>query len=343
MKTILKKLSKKFLINQPTIDLKAIEKYRELDSYSLDIEIFPPKNIDIPQRLPSEPPEGITYSFGPSGYSGHPNSNYCLIPTTWRNVNNYCHWNFSELPLLFLAFESKASNIILPDSIINGYLPFQIRWMKILSELYPDKKIYKISKIDLPSQTLIPYNHDTSSNTRLIGNCTYKNYHHSRATPYLINRIETFYKNHFQPSRKLDKVPYIYISRSNRKLINENEIQQTVEKYGFKIIKLEKLRLDDQVYLFSNAKIIIGFHGAGLSNLLYARSEAAVLEIVDRDCVHPCYKDGITITGKKATKTYFHMLSVMKGMEYHPLESNNYHLDMNLLIDKLESIGTLIL
>lgn len=36
------------------------------------------------------------------------------------------------------------------------------------------------------------------------------------------------------------------------------------------------------------------------------------------------------------------MLSVMKGMEYHPLESNNYHLDMNLLIDKLESIGTLI-
>ena len=98
---------------------RLIKKYREFDKYSLDVVVFPKSKIHINKMLPSEPLEGITYSFGPSGYLGDETAEYCVVPVAWENVNNYCHWTFSELPILFLAFASKPKNILLPNEIIN--------------------------------------------------------------------------------------------------------------------------------------------------------------------------------------------------------------------------------
>jgi capsular polysaccharide biosynthesis protein len=313
-----------------------IKKYREFDSYELDIEIHRGQDVFIAAKIPSEPPEGITYQFGPSGYIGDPSSDYCVIPTTWRNVNNYCHWNFSELPYLFLAFESNVKNIVLPDAIIDSQLSFQKRWMELLSSLYPNKRIHRVSDSKFPKNALFPINHDTSASTKPIGKCAYKHYHHSRATPYLIDRVDREYKKHFMlPTKKFKSIKYIYINRHNRRLKNEMEVQEMLQEIGFVIVNLEDLTLDEQILVFANAKIIIGFHGAGLSNLLYANSSAKVFEIVDQDCVHPCYKDGIVIPGKKATRTYFHMLCEMKGIVYYPIESKKYTLDMPNFKNKL--------
>jgi hypothetical protein len=45
-----------------------IRKYREHDSYDTDITVFEKEEIFIPKKLPSEPEEGITYRFGPTGF-----------------------------------------------------------------------------------------------------------------------------------------------------------------------------------------------------------------------------------------------------------------------------------
>ncbi len=90
--------------------------------------------------------------------------------------------------------------------------------------------------------------------------------------------------------------------------------------------------------MFHHAKIIIGFHGAGLTNVLFCSDSAIVFEIVDKDCVSPCYLDGIFITGRKATRTYFHMLSEMKQLEYYAVESHEYTLDLVLFEKKLSAI-----
>ena len=321
-----------------TMDLDLISKYREFDTYELSVEVFPKVKIHIPKKLPSEPEQGIDYTFGPSGYLGDPNSDYCIIPTEWKNINNYCHWNFTEIPVLHLAFSGTAKNIVLPSSMLELVQPFQIRWMEILKKKYPGKPVLDLSKIPYPSDPLIPVNHDTSSSETLIGKCAYKYYHHSRATPYTIQLVDEI-KSYFDSHTKSAMPRRFYINRNSRRLKNEEEVQAYVRSLGYTVINLEDLTLDDQVYLFSNAEEIIGFHGAGLANLLFCNTNGStkVVEIVDRDCVHPSYLDGVVIPGVKATRTYFHMLEQMKNLSYEVVESDDYFLDTTRLAVFLSS------
>lgn len=316
-------------------DLDLIKKYREFDTYQLDVEVYPETKIHIPKKLPSEPENGITYIFGQAGYIGEANSQYCVLPTPWRNINNYCHWIFSELPVLHLAFSSTAKNILLAASFLDVNLPFQMRWLEILKKKYPDKIIQPILKQQY-TDILIPVNHDTSCSEELIGKCAYKHYHHSRASPYAIRIVDEM-KVYFDTLKDL-KTKRFYINRTSRRLKNELEVQSYLISLGYVIVNLEGLTLDDQVNLFMNAEEIIGFHGAGLANLLFCNTNGLtkVFEIVDKDCVHPSFIDGVIIPGVRAPKTYFHMLAHMKNIAYEVIESDDYFLD----IQKLETVIT---
>jgi capsular polysaccharide biosynthesis protein len=313
-----------------SFDTDVIDKYREFDTYELDIEVFPARKVHIPKKLPSEPENGVTYNFGPSGYMGDANSDHCVIPTEWKNINNYCHWNFTELPVLQLAFASNAKNIVLPQAMLEMNMPFQQRWIDVLKKKYPGKNILEIAATKYPSNSLMPVNHDTSKReTEFIGKCAYKFYHHSRATPYTIQIMDEL-KSCFDQHKKMDSKRF-YINRHHRRLKNEEEVQSYLKSIGYVIINLEDLTVDDQVYLFNNATEIVGFHGAGLANLLFCNSNTRVFEIVDRDCVYPSYIDGLVVPGVKATRTYFHMVAYMKNMPYTVIESDDYFLDMNVL------------
>ena len=50
-------------------------------------------------------------------------------------------------------------------------------------------------------------------------------------------------------------------------------------KKGFSIIVLSELSFLDQINLFSNAKQIIGLHGAGFANLVFSKPDTFVLEV----------------------------------------------------------------
>lgn len=74
----------------------------------------------------------------------------------------------------------------------------------------------------------------------------------------------------------------IYISRKKAKyryVINEEEVIEIVKKYDFKIIYYEELTLNEQILLTSNAGIIIGIHGANLTNILFMKPNSFVLEL----------------------------------------------------------------
>lgn len=328
-KTLLKKIIDQFSKKQnPQEKLETlIGNYREFASYTVDETVVIPQKIHIPKVLPSEPPQGVDYQFEATGYfTKNRNSAYCTIPTEWRNVNNYCHWTLTEIPLMALALESSAPTIVLPDALLNASLPFQKRWLKVLQEAYPEKNILPLSKNKDKLDGILPVNQDTSVSRHLIGKCEYTWYHRSRATPYTLDLMERL-KPNFKPLHSFegDKV---YINRKNgRRLSNEEEVQEFVKNQGFKIINLEDYSLDDQVALFGQASIIMGFHGAGLCNLVFSTPHQKVIEIVDADCVYPCYKDGIVIPGKKATRTHFHMIAHMKNLQYSVLESKEYFLN----------------
>jgi hypothetical protein len=65
----------------------------------------------------------------------------------------------------------------------------------------------------------------------------------------------------------------IYVSRKSaarRRLLNGDEVIALAERNGFETFVLEDLSVAEQVRLFSEAHTIMGPHGAGLTNLVYA-------------------------------------------------------------------------
>lgn len=314
-------------------------KYREFDSFEPDIIVYEAKSIHVEQKLPSEPPLGITYNFCPSGYiTKDRDLNYCVMYTLWKHVNNYCHWTLSELPLIYLALDSNSENVVIPDVLLNGKYPFHIRWWEFLNKKFAHKNIIPLSEITNNINGILPVNHDMSSSKKMIGKCLYKHYHNRRATPFCIDLYSKL-RNEFPVHENLN-TPNFYINRKNRRLENEIEVQNYLIDNGFRIVSLEDFTLDQQVELFSNAKFVIGFHGAGLANLVFSNEKISVIEIVDIDCVHPSYKDGVLIPGKKSPRTYFHVLCHMKNLNYSCLESEYYFLNIDKLRDLIIEMKT---
>ncbi|MER2999281.1 glycosyltransferase family 61 protein [Pontibacter populi] len=95
-----------------------------------------------------------------------------------------------------------------------------------------------------------------------------------------------------QVQLSVPKEPMLYISRSktsNRSLANEEELEKALEAIGFTIIYSEQLSLAQQIVLFSQASFIIAPHGAGLSNIVWTKGKARLLEIFAHNHFNDCF------------------------------------------------------
>ncbi|MBB3057097.1 glycosyltransferase family 61 protein [Mucilaginibacter gotjawali] len=82
------------------------------------------------------------------------------------------------------------------------------------------------------------------------------------------------------PSKKM------YFKRGagvERKVLNEEAVIEALKKEGFEIIEPDQLGIDQQVDLMQQSKIVIGVHGAALSNLVFSRNHTVVIEIFSPD------------------------------------------------------------
>ncbi len=85
----------------------------------------------------------------------------------------------------------------------------------------------------------------------------------------------------------------IFISRrdtGNRKIANEFELERTLSDIGFLVVTLSELSLQQQISLFAKAKIIIGQHGAGLTNICFCDPGAKLLELHNPSYQNWCYR-----------------------------------------------------
>jgi hypothetical protein len=74
----------------------------------------------------------------------------------------------------------------------------------------------------------------------------------------------------------------IYIPRRQggwRSVLNEDRVIRALEAHGFETFAAESLPLAEQIRRFHEAEIIVGLHGSGLTNVLFAPS-ARVLELL---------------------------------------------------------------
>ena len=72
----------------------------------------------------------------------------------------------------------------------------------------------------------------------------------------------------------------IYISRSGRRrILNEPEIIELLQVYGFEIIEDTPRSVTEQIRIYQNAEFIIGPHGASFSNILWCQPDTHLFEI----------------------------------------------------------------
>jgi hypothetical protein len=77
----------------------------------------------------------------------------------------------------------------------------------------------------------------------------------------------------------------VFISRSDapqRRILNEDEVFERFKPYGFVRYELSKLSVAEQILLMNNAEIVVGEHGAGLTNILFCNQNTLVIELFQK-------------------------------------------------------------
>lgn len=103
----------------------------------------------------------------------------------------------------------------------------------------------------------------------------------------------------------------------NRRIINRDEVIDTLSASGFEPHVLSNLSFSEQVALFSRAEKIVGAHGAGLANMMFAK-----------DC------ELIEIFGEKVKPTYY-LQSQVLGLDYTGVMAESDGDDVHVPTDTL--------
>ncbi|WP_019505379.1 tetratricopeptide repeat protein [Pleurocapsa sp. PCC 7319] len=129
--------------------------------------------------------------------------------------------------------------------------------------------------------------------------------------------------------QSINKSNRIYISRKNasyRKVINENQLINLLNNFGFKTFYLESMSFLEQVDLFSKAEIIVAPHGAGLTNLIFCSLGTKIIEIFSKDYTPSMYQ----IISSYYTLNYYCIIA--EGIENakSKYKARDQHLKVNL-------------
>lgn len=189
--------------------------------------------------------------------------------------DNYYHWLVECLGRLYLIEKSGFK----PDHyIVSTKLPFQKQYLELLGidnqKIIPSESKQLIQADELIVPTFI-------NNWEFIDHRGYRYWQKQ----YLPKWVGNLYKEKILPNIKKTEQKRIYISRRDaryRKVINEQEVLEVLNNYGFQIVNLGNMEIIKQIELFANAQIVVGVHGAGLTNMLFCPAHTKVLEIYSK-------------------------------------------------------------
>ena len=195
--------------------------------------------------------------------------------------NNYFHFLFDIIPKIILL-EKKN---LLKD--INLFLLPNIKdWQKtILSSFGIGEKQLLNSNI---------FRHVEAEKIYAVDHPWYMkgfvNYEIKNIPEWVVFSLREKFLNY---SKKIPIAEKIFIDRSDSlynhcKLTNNKEIIDFLTENNFKSYQVSKLNFFEQVYLFKNAKIIVGPHGAAFSNIIFSDPGLKIIELIPKN--HPSIK-----------------------------------------------------
>ena len=100
-----------------------------------------------------------------------------------------------------------------------------------------------------------------------------------------------FLQKEFGPTAEGGTTNRLYISRGSngaRGISNETELVELLDEYGFIVVKPEEHTVREQAAMFAAADIVLGPHGAGLSNIAFCKPYTSVVELFNNH-IQPCF------------------------------------------------------
>jgi capsular polysaccharide biosynthesis protein len=224
---------------------------------------------------------------------------------TWM----YFHWMIDALTR-YVASQSFIDKhpVLLPSSYQKfSYIQESLDYLGIPYVWYDENKTTYVWELLLPSHTAIPGNYNVG----------------------YLNALRTLFLS--KPRQIENFKRKVYISRKNaktRRMINESSFIHLLAKYSIEYHCLESFSLSEKINLLSNTSLLIGVHGAGLTNMLFLPDQASVIEI--------------RMLGDSHNNSYFAMASALKFPYYYLeaelVDSSSEEKDIVLDLEKMERI-----
>ncbi len=181
-------------------------------------------------------------------------------------AHNYFHWFLDVLPRLRELEAYEAASGQRAVLLVPGWMtPWQKRSLELLGaggETTPHRVQFGLFR--LCAETLV-----VPSSSRFHGD---DNAPFAAMDPSVCQWLQKSFCGRQKPD-KADRNHRLFISRSkasSRRIVNEENVVQAVQRFGFEVHSLEDLSFERQVDLFSSASHVIAAHGSGLTNLLFA-------------------------------------------------------------------------
>lgn len=138
-----------------------------------------------------------------------------------------------------------------------------------------------------------------------------------------------WFRDRIKPTQPTSQERRIFVSRRNakrgRRVRNRPQLEALLAKYGFETHEVEYYTIEEQIDLFSQASIVLGPHGAGLTNVLFAKPGIDVVELSPVPYVMP----------------HYYYLCRSLGHNFHYLLGKEEYINDNFFVD-LEALERLL-
>ena len=231
--------------------------------------------------------------------------------------NNYWHWLFDILPKIEIL---KKNNLL--NKIDYFYLPNKNKYILNSLEMYgvkENKIINSITNKHIEADKILAFEHFYFK--KGIIQDQFKN-----IPQWLLNLLFSIYS---KKKKKIKRRNKIFIDRSDSRFKHfQIQDQKSIIKYlktkNFSIVKLSDLNFFEQIYLFYNAKVILGPHGAGFANLVFCKPNTKVYEIIT-----PAHSDLKAIPSLCTKRKLIYKKILSKKIKGKNIHSSFIFIDLN--------------
>jgi capsular polysaccharide biosynthesis protein len=125
---------------------------------------------------------------------------------------------------------------------------------------------------------------------------------------------------------------FVMRNAAYRRLVNQDEIEEKLARLGFTCLDPGTLPFEEQVAVFSSARVIVGVHGAALTNVLFAPRGATFVELYTT-----------------VAQAFYGELAAAKGMRHVTVagepadvarnQHDDFRIDAGALLERLKDLG----